>query len=450
MTTMAKSRKKSNNSEDCDTSVVDQLLREHEWEQFECKEASAKPKELLKTVVAMANTSGGTLVLGLADAKKATGKKRLLGIEAHRDTVSAFLHEVTKIRPFMIINTEEISIVNVNGYEDVLMVVTIEKSKYTHSTDKNNTYVRRGSSSRKIGAEAVSHLQQERGVVKFEKRVSDVSSLDGLDHTLLERFKRGVKSDTDDNWQFLSKNGLAERKGGNLFLTEAGVLLFGENPAVMLKKKCEIRVVHHHGTEVVRSGETDASQDPFTIRGSLYNQIHKSVEHFKSMVEKSPTVLKGATFQHSLSVPEWVFQEAVTNAVVHRNYFDEDDIKIWFFSNRVEVESPGTYPGDITPDNILEHRFSRNPLIQKTLSRFEKHPNRDIGEGVGRMFKVMKDNNLYDPLYVPVSVCPHTVKVVLYTEERDERWDFVRDHLDSCYTITNVEAREITGEKKML
>lgn len=108
------------------------------------------------------------------------------------------------------------------------------------------------------------------------------------------------------------------------------------------------------------------------------------IEYFRRIVRSSPHKLSGVSFNPTLLISEWAFQEAVTNALIHRNYFVQDDIQVRFFDDRVEVESPGTYPGYITVENIRTERFARNPLILRTLNRFQTTPNLDISEGVDR------------------------------------------------------------------
>jgi ATP-dependent DNA helicase RecG len=160
--------------------------------------------------------------------------------------------------------------------------------------------------------------------------------------------------------------------------------------------------------------------------------------------------LSGASFNPTFLIPEWAFQEAITNAVIHRNYFVQDDIQVRFFDDRVEVESPGTYPGHITVENIRDERFARNPLILRTLNRFQTAPNLDIGEGVDRMFKVMKEKNLYEPLYFPPTIRPNTVLLLLLNIHKIEYWDTVSKYLDKNYRVTNKTAREITGVHDVL
>lgn len=138
-------------------------------------------------------------------------------------------------------------------------------------------------------------------------------------------------------------------------------------------------------------------------------------------------------------------QEAITNSVIHRNYSIQDDIHVKFFDDRIEIESPGTYPGHITVNNIRTERYARNPLILRTLNRFQSPPNLDIGEGVDRMFEVMKNQNLYDPLYFPPTLRPNSVLLYLLNQQRIEFWDIVSNYLNKHYRIANNEARKITG-----
>jgi len=180
------------------------------------------------------------------------------------------------------------------------------------------------------------------------------------------------------------------------------------------------------------------------------HQIEKTIKYFRDIVKNSPPKLSGAAFSPSVLIPEWAFQEAITNAVIHRNYFIQDDIQVRFFDDRIEIESPGTYPGHITVSNIRSERFARNPLILRTLNRFQTAPNLDIGEGVDRMFKIMRERNLYEPLYFPPSIRPNSVLLILFNLQRIEYWDTVSKYLDKHYRITNSEARRITGIKDTL
>jgi ATP-dependent DNA helicase RecG len=51
-----------------------------------------------------------------------------------------------------------------------------------------------------------------------------------------------------------------------------------------------------------------------------------------------------------------VVKEAIVNAIIHRDYRLNRDIFVRIFDDRIEVESPGVFPGNITPANIARWR----------------------------------------------------------------------------------------------
>ncbi len=83
--------------------------------------------------------------------------------------------------------------------------------------------------------------------------------------------------------------------------------------------------------------------------------------------------------------------------------------------------------------------------------RHEKETRKNVvpaglaSEGVDRMFKVMMEHNLYEPLYFPPYMRPNSVLLYLLNLQRIEYWDTVSKYLNEHYSITNSKAREITG-----
>lgn len=435
-----------------DKDIIKIFLDAQEWQTFECKRAAIRPADLLEVVVAFANSEGGYIVVGLEDPAKAQGEKRLLGISENADNVSEFLKLIDKeVEPPLILwGKFELDITNICGEPDKLLVLNIKKSNDVHSLKRGDTFVRKGRQNVKIGSTEIMRLKYEKGAIKFESEKSGVTSLEELNRDLFVQYKKDTSSTGLDDWQFLKDNGLAVALNGKYELTKAGVLLFAKNPSVALSSKCGIKVSHYYGTKPAYTGKPNFVTRPFTIEGPLMKQIEQAIEYFKGIVKSSPPKLSGASFAPTFLIPEWAFQEAITNAVIHRNYFVQDDIQVRFFDDRVEVESPGTYPGHITVENIRVERFARNPLILRTLNRFQTAPNLDIGEGVDRMFKVMKEQNLYEPLYFPPTIRPNTVLLLLLNLHKIEYWDTVSKYLDENYRITNKMARGVTGVHDVL
>ncbi len=428
--------------------VLQFLITAREWQTFECKRAAVEPSKILESMVALANSEGGLLVVGLEDPDKADGKKRLIGVSEGPDKVSELMNLMVKeiTPPFPNIKDADVAIVNNRGAADILKVFVVERSTDVHSLKRGDTYLRRGRHNRKLTAEEIMRLKYAKGSIRYESEpVPDVKPQD-LDQTLLAKYQKYTGSTNQDIWQFLKDNGLTAEKEGQTFLNKACVLLFSPNPAVSLHSKCSIKISHYYGDKPNFSGEPNFVKRPFTIEGPLNLQIQNAMQYFHEWLESSPPLLHGASFRRTRRYPEWVIQEAIANAVIHRDYSLQDDVQLRIFDNRIEIESPGILPGHVTISNIRRERFARNPIILRTLNRFgEEAPNLDIGEGVDRMFKMMTEANLYEPIYMPQAYSLNAVIVLLFNMERVSFWDTVSEYLDRHLYITNQQLRKITS-----
>ena len=96
--------------------------------------------------------------------------------------------------------------------------------------------------------------------------------------------------------------------------------------------------------------------------------------------------------------PKETIHEVLTNGVLHRDYSHQTDIQVRIFDNRVEVESPGTLPGHVTPENILREQLARNGALVRIINKFSDPPNKDVGEGLNTAFEAMRTLKLKDPV----------------------------------------------------
>jgi len=67
------------------------------------------------------------------------------------------------------------------------------------------------------------------------------------------------------------------------------------------------------------------------------------------------------------------------------------------FANRLEVHSPGGLPGPVTLDNLLDARFSRNPVLVQVLSDMGFIER--LGYGLDRVVATMKQYGLPPPRF---------------------------------------------------
>lgn len=106
-----------------------------------------------------------------------------------------------------------------------------------------------------------------------------------------------------------------------------------------------------------------------------------------------------AVFRSQIMYPELACREALVNAIAHRDYSIEGrGIEVRVYSDRLEIISPGRLMSAITIEDLKRLRGlhqSRNSLISRVLR--EVGYMRELGEGMRRIFELMKSNDLTPP-----------------------------------------------------
>jgi predicted HTH transcriptional regulator len=96
---------------------------------------------------------------------------------------------------------------------------------------------------------------------------------------------------------------------------------------------------------------------------------------------------------------DWSPQEAIVNAVAHRDYRLEGvAIEVHLFDDRMEFWSPGELVEPVTLEKLRNRErvhASRNPRIVRVLTEFGYM--RELGEGIPRMFEVVEREGLHPP-----------------------------------------------------
>ena len=221
------------------------------------------------------------------------------------------------------------------------------------------------------------------------------------------------------------------------------VLLFAEDPSGVIAAKTAIRIFHYHGTETGTDPNTSLVREPVTVGGPLIRQITDAKQAvINELAEKVQYGPFG--FEIVQRYPVRVIAEAVTNAVIHRDYRLIADVMIRIFSDRIEIESPGLLPGKVTVANIQTVRHNRNPLIVQHLREFPDPPNLDAHEGVKMMFGTMQEAGLYPPKFVTQPSLQREAVVVRFGNlNQPSAWDQVSHLLDKQGSISNVDVRRV-------
>jgi len=433
--------------------LLQELISGRETRQLEFKRVSGKMVgKALETVCALANADGGTLVLGVADLKDFRGQARLFGIEENPEAVDELQRKLlTEFLPAIdALNLYRLACTLVNGpckgQTGHVLLVSVGRSAAVHSVVNGGTYTRLDASNRPMSAAEVTELSYRRGVRSAVNDTLPVA-LERLQTDAWRRFvaSRGLKSGNFGDQ--LLRIGLADEVAGVIQPKRAAVLLFADEPGSLLaahETRADIRLMVYDGKAVMPGAIPNLRKQPKTIRGPLVDQIETAVAAVLDELAQGLT-LSGSGFKTQHLYPERVVKEAIVNAVVHRDYRLNRDIFIRVFDDRVEVESPGVFPGGITPRNIARAGSrARNLLIAQNLREFPVPPNIDAGEGVRMMFAEMAQAKLYPPQYREnVETAIESVTVTLLNLMRPSAWDEVSNWMDRHGFIANAEVVRI-------
>ncbi|RMG78401.1 MAG: transcriptional regulator, partial [Chloroflexi bacterium] len=201
----------------------------------------------------------------------------------------------------------------------------------------------------------------------------------------------------------LLKRGCLVKDGDTLSPTNAGILLFGKDPQRFVQGS-EITAVRFAGETM---SDTFSRQD---ITGTLPEQIRKAETFLIDYLRKDVMLKDRMAREENYEYPLEAVRELVVNAVAHRAYhISGDGIRLYIFSNRLEINSPGGLPGPVTVNNIKDERFSRNPAIVQVLSDMGFIER--LGYGVDRVIELMREHGLQAPSFEDRA---SGFKVVLY------------------------------------
>jgi ATP-dependent DNA helicase RecG len=421
---------------------ANKFLNEEEGHFFDVTRKDYSGETVQKKCVAFANADGGELLIGIHNAtdKDLPGGKfeRWGGFRIQEDANDAIADISRNITPSIVSITFEF--MEIKGYENhgkVLRVV-IEKSPDVHRTACGNVYIRKGAQCLPITGTDITNLQLSKGAQSYENQGVGHYDLPRLiDSVELRNFLDCYLPKTSPKI-FLEKQYLIADSGAEAQPIYAGVLLYDENPSVVLPKKCALKVSWYDTNENVP--ERQNLKDQKSLEGPLHQLIIDGISEVQRIIS-SLSILGPSGFEKAKYPPEAI-KEILVNALIHRDYNISDDVQVFIFNNRIEVHSPGALPASISVENILTDRFSRNPKIVRLLNKYPDRPNHDIGEGLNTAFQKMKEVRLKPPI---IKATKTRVVVILPHEPLASPEEQIMQYLETHTEITNLIARGVTS-----
>lgn len=172
---------------------------------------------------------------------------------------------------------------------------------------------------------------------------------------------------------------------------------------------------HFPGIDIVKFGENiSIIQKRETLEHiSVLKAYEKSVDIFRDYYQYE--VIQGADREKVEKIPEAAFREAIANALIHRAWDIESQIRVLMFDDRIEVISPGGLPSGITEEEYLSGKLSvlRNRNLANVFYRLGFVE--IFGTGITRI-KQLYEEGLIKPDF---EVSENTIKIVLPVFEKN-------------------------------
>ncbi|WPD20970.1 MAG: putative DNA binding domain-containing protein [Candidatus Electrothrix scaldis] len=366
-----------------ETSELLEIIARDEDSRHQLKADITNETSLAQEMIAFSNTLGGILIIGVADDGTVSGLTREdMGRLSNLISNAASQQVKPPINPI----TENFSL---DG--GLVKVVHIPKGISKPYMDKNGViWVKSGDDKRKATArEEIQRMYQSAGLLHGDEIPVPTMTVSDLDHKSFTAFYEKQYEELLDEHLPLKQiiDNLNLSRDGVLNI--AGALLFGKNTAFKLPAFI-VKCVTYPGTDVGTEDYID-SQD---VSGILKN-VFDDVLGFILRNVKRKQNNQGVNSLGELEVPKIVFEELIANALIHRDYFISAPIRVFIFSDRIEIISPGHLPNNLTIEHIKSGNSNiRNPILASFATKLL--PYRGLGSGIRRALKAYKHIDFFE------------------------------------------------------
>lgn len=368
---------------------VERFSSEKENQYFDRKSARIKVSDAAKHVIAFANASGGKLVIGIEDCGIVTG----FGINGANALGDFKQMPLVYCDPVPVVKIVEVPVVNDRGEGDVVLVLDVSAST-DHVVARRNdraVFLRQGDKSVTLNHDQITALEYDKNQRRFEDEIADRSTIDDVDPDVMARYREEMGTEASDEQILRSRGMFVEGH-----LTNAGVLLFAKNPTQFIPC-ARVRVLRFDGSKMETGRRLNI------VKERIFDgPLPKVIEGAKAMISEQLREFQylgdSGRFEIVPEYPEFAWFEGLVNAVTHRNYaYSGDHIRVMMYDDRMEIVSPGKLPNVVTLENMRHTRWSRNPIIARTLVEFGWV--RELNEGVQRIYDEMANFFLSEPVF---------------------------------------------------
>ena len=346
-----------------------------ESSKVEFKTDDVHPITLAGEIVAFANFEGGIILIGVDDSGKITG--------CIRKDIEEFIINICRnnVRPSVIPVIEKVVI-----EKKQIITVTIPRGDTAYSTSRGLYFIRVGSTKQTPTQQELLRLFQKRNILQFDETPVVKSSTDSININKVNEYlaRLGQSPLNEENEKALYHEminlSLLIDIDKTLYPSLGGILAFGKNPQKFFPSyaiQCGAYKGKDFLSDTIREKE---------LTGTLDELIEDAIAFLKLTMPQSVVLEREVQRKDDYLYPFAALREGIVNAVCHRDYtVTGAAIRLFLFSDRLEICSPGGLPNTINVKNMLYRQFTRNQMIASFLTGYGYMERR--GKGILRMIK---------------------------------------------------------------
>ncbi|MFT4060942.1 MAG: ATP-binding protein [Edaphocola sp.] len=377
--------------------------------------------EVIVSLVAFANTKGGTVCIGVSDEGK------IKGVDVGKETVQNWINEIKGKTASAIIPDVEI----IEEEDKTIVLFKIQEYPIKPVAVKGKCYKRTGNANHLMSVEEIANEHLKTINTSWDFYIDPNHATEHVSLDKVNRFIKKIEQRTDlpipySPFEFLSK----------MEMIREGKLTFGAY-LLFVSDYCPISDV-----QIGRFKSDITIIDSVSMNTDLFAEVDEIMAFVKKhlMVEYIITGTPQRT--ERFDYPLDAIREIVVNMVVHRDYRDSSGSVIKIFDNRIEFYNPGKLFGGITIQDLLTGHYtskSRNKLIAKAFKEaglIERY-----GSGIYRIQNICKEYGVISPVFEEMA---NGFRIVLFNE-KIEVTDKVTDRVTD-----KVTDRVTDNQRKML
>lgn len=371
------------------------LLSLPEGKTLEFKRDLSSPKPVLRTLVAFANTAGGTLIIGRADDGAVVGVNDVLTEEERLASLIA-----DSIAPAMMPEIEAITV-----EDKTLLLVRVAHwpgpfyLKESGATD--GVYVRLGSTNRKADAAMLAELERFRSNHSFDQLPCAEVGEEALDDALIRRWFEtiGKKMRASD----LESMEILVPHGSRKVVSNGGMILFGRE---------EVRNRYFPDANVSCALFHGATKSRFLDRKDIGGGILGALEEVPKFIARNSRLAAKIENIRRRDIPEYsvvAVREVLINALAHADYgVTGMRLFVSIFSDRLEIQNPGMLPFGMTLEDFKSGVSRvRNRVIAQVLHRLEIMER--WGSGYERIREACREGGYPEPEWQEMGMCTRVI-----------------------------------------